>query len=543
MQDQGDSSFGCSVRLSLEKGRQEGISQSGLSEETDGKRSCSRKSRNTFHRVIGAGTDCQKGDWTFLLALMIESLVKEGDLMVASSYSNLERVRQYGEYPVYAFASPQHVHKANFDLSLTDDDGVMPKITIDLNFCYDWTDLVERLRGYGVSDLLLTEPLCDGSDASPIPIMSFQLTEGLGTGHFRTDSSRAEWDLSGTSHFRTHLEKVGCNASTQADVTIHAILESQEVLTRHLLVVDDPERREAMLRLFPHHKTRLVSSDESVDYARRQARRLGNFYTAPGKKVSKGHYYRSELYSRVPAYERLWSIAVYGTYEKVIDQALYDLSESLGDRLLAVSRLTDQITDASYESPGREALWDVVNNLNYYVVLQTGIFDNLAWLSAVRYGLPTERKSVVLRYPTRKGTRTPGPLHKCLKGCNEDLFDLIDSFQSTMEVFYPIRDAVQHRLILKGALIKYVDEGWTKVMVFPERDTVAALLNLEEAQFHRINSWGLFPMDQGFCVLDPRTFVGKALSETEVFVERFLKLLNPEELLEGYPTVLSRARS
>jgi len=65
----------------------------------------------------------------------------------------------------------------------------------------------------------------------------------------------------------------------------------------------------------------------------------------------------------------------------------------------------DRIAMEYVKYPVNSTQWEMTYNLNYFVMLVTGIFDSLAWLTVNRY-------SLAIRHPTDVALRVTGPNSK-----------------------------------------------------------------------------------------------------------------------------------
>ena len=145
---------------------------------------------------------------------------------------------------------------------------------------------------------------------------------------------------------------------------------------------------------------------------------------------------------------------------------LYNFVESFGDRVMSILQMRDELELLLEEAPNNDTEWEVVNKLNYFFVLVTGLFDNLVWLAAIRYGLYTQfnargrSRDVVVKVSTKNGLPNPNSF-QCEIAVNNRLFyDHMLNHQDLIAIFYPIRDSIQHRLVLSGCILEYLDRGW-----------------------------------------------------------------------------------
>ncbi len=85
-------------------------------------------------------------------------------------------------------------------------------------------------------------------------------------------------------------------------------------------------------------------------------------------------------------------------------------------------------------------------------MLSTGIFDNLAHIIKEFYKLEVKNvQGVTLKLPEKKNT---SPFFQEMQRADCDIFNLLSSptTQAEIKMFYPLRDALQHREIFRGIL-------------------------------------------------------------------------------------------
>jgi hypothetical protein len=107
--------------------------------------------------------------------------------------------------------------------------------------------------------------------------------------------------------------------------------------------------------------------------------------------LAQGIYYWRKLHQAIPNLDRVSATALYGVEggeeeeEGGLVQALLEYAQSLGDRVMSLLQPRDELELLAENAAGMAVEWEMVNKLNYLVVLVTDLFDNIAWLASVRH--------------------------------------------------------------------------------------------------------------------------------------------------------------
>lgn len=199
----------------------------------------------------------------------------------------------------------------------------------------------------------------------------------------------------------------------------------------------------------------IVTAEQALDITRVLMASHGRYYISPRTfPVGEGFYYLYRFKKLYKSYQFAWTVAVH-THGKELSEAIYDQLDSLSRRLEFLCRAYDKIAVFSLKTVN----WDIQHNqlyhLAYFVMLSTGVFDNLAHIIKEFYQLEIKgRMNISLRFP--RGNRLP-KFYQELQVKNASLYDFLssESTQKQMDAFYPIRDSLQHRELFR--VIQYSD--------------------------------------------------------------------------------------
>jgi hypothetical protein len=130
-------------------------------------------------------------------------------------------------------------------------------------------------------------------------------------------------------------------------------------------------------------------------------------------------------------------------------QDLSEQIESFRHRIELILRAADRVAYHSLRRPDGRAAGKCGYHLAYFIMLVTGLFDELAWTMAQRYGLELNPQKVVLR------ARKDKAFFGAISARNEHLHAYLNepTTQAIIGLFYPARDQVQHRAVLAAHLV------------------------------------------------------------------------------------------
>ncbi len=178
------------------------------------------------------------------------------------------------------------------------------------------------------------------------------------------------------------------------------------------------------------------------------------FYVTPNEQTSEWLYYLYRYKKLYKEIQYVWTIAVHA---KVIKEKLYDYFDSLQRRLEFICRACDKVVIFSQQPATVDTQSNLLYHLAYFVMLITGVFDDLSHIIYEYYNMNPQIRSryVGLRVQENK------KFFKILYSENTNLHDFLvkEAIQGAIGIFYPIRDSLQHREFLNGTWFSESNEN------------------------------------------------------------------------------------
>jgi len=231
------------------------------------------------------------------------------------------------------------------------------------------------------------------------------------------------------------------------DAKIHQALE------RHLFVTLDQSVLNLALNPRPEGNVFVLTPHEAQHYIDLCLKAHEKYHIRTNYTANRSVYYWQRLWNLVPAFQAAWPYTVYGAADSLPDSApIMDFMQALYARLIGQMQACDRIGWLRYGIPTSDARDEMLNQLNYFFMLATGVFDSLAWLAYHRFGFRiSSPQGVTLRAERRSGRENP--LFRQLDTAAPDLASFFRDRQQQERIglFYAPRDAIQHRLVLTGA--------------------------------------------------------------------------------------------
>lgn len=278
---------------------------------------------------------------------------------------------------------------------------------------------------------------------------------------------------------------------------------------------------------FPGKPLNIATIDEALQFMDFFTKFRDIYYIASNFTCNKGFWYLFSFKTKMYNYQLPWSSVVYGLPLKNGKETLQGFSNRFTDLLRAI----DEIGFQYYLGVNNDTLDTMVYHLNYFITLVTGIFDSLANLSVVYYGLKIKggMNKITLR------EKVGGDFLKQLGVKNRSLFDFISDNENFIELFYPLRERILHRERLEQSGFEHCSsEGKWEANFIKVPPDVAEIIRQfdEEQEYELVNRWGMY---SGF--LEPFHFVRASTEKLIEFCNRYFELLNFEALLDMYPEV------
>jgi hypothetical protein len=247
--------------------------------------------------------------------------------------------------------------------------------------------------------------------------------------------------------------------------------ETDEELVKEFLQDKGYTLNDSMLmrnRYFHYHLSRFSQNSTPIDKILDvlQVFHVKNRIFKSDRNTEIGQFFY-DLVSRnkqLPAYQALRGEF---TYIKAAfpDRAevLEDLLQSLNDRMILMNKSVIELKYHSLKTVNNNASTEVMYHLSYFVVLVTGVFDNIAWMLNYFYDL-----GFSLEHSNRtkvKLQNTFNPSNKPTESYYINLFQkapvistylLSEKISCLIDFIYPLRDAIQHRSFIKPLTVSRV---------------------------------------------------------------------------------------
>lgn len=246
-------------------------------------------------------------------------------------------------------------------------------------------------------------------------------------------------------------------------------------------------------------KNNMITAERALDLVRVLMTAHGRFYISPqGPPVNEGYYYLYRFKSLYRSYQYAWTVATYA-HGKGLSEKVHDYLDSLGRRLEFICRAYDKVAFFSLKTADHDTQNNQLYHLAYFVMLITGVFDILAHIIREFYNIRIDDpQSISLRVLPRKGSIK---FHQILLSENANLYNFLkaEDTQKDVTAFYPIRDSLQHRELLRG--IQYSDSSVHRKNVFELSNEAAEALKRISGASTYIIRWN------EPCLLDPFLFI------------------------------------
>jgi hypothetical protein len=266
-----------------------------------------------------------------------------------------------------------------------------------------------------------------------------------------------------------------------------------------------------------------VSPATAIEFVRLLLTNLGMFFVRRNFEVNEGFYYLYRYKSSFPTYQKAWSTAICG--QTAISSDVRDQLQSLGTRLDFLCRSFDRGAHNSLRRANNDTEDNTLYHLAYFVMLVTGMLDDLAWILAYLFSLKLRRIDVKLRIDAG---RDSSPFLDAIRVASPNVADkLADTeIQKLIRAFYPIRDRLQHRQFLLGVL--HVGRPWTEPRIlFDFSEAIQPLLLASSDGTGR--DWGVQGSSPTY--VDPYVFLSRGFKAAGSIHEEVLGAINWVTLL------------
>ena len=170
-------------------------------------------------------------------------------------------------------------------------------------------------------------------------------------------------------------------------------------------------------------------------------------------------------------------------------------------------------------------------------MLATGIFDLLAWLTVHYYSIPVRQPhqvSIHIAGHKSKGAEFVSVVARN----NPPLASFIVRSQDFIHMFYPMRDAIQHREPVRGTQFEQANEGWTISLATLKQDAFDSVKIIDQIG-RPFTEFGLLSTGIPNC-MEPYRFTRKALRELIAFSNTYIEMLDFPLLVAANQDLIER---
>lgn len=305
-----------------------------------------------------------------------------------------------------------------------------------------------------------------------------------------------------------------------------------------IFVTQDDRLIEKRIWIQSRFRVKILSFLQALEYFDLFLKKNNLYYANPYTRRidGKAFHYWFLLKELVPNFGNAWSTAVFGKDVIPNGHQIQDFLSALADRFQNAMCAADRIAMEYVIYPVNSTEWEMIYNLNYFVMLVTGIFDSLAWLTVNRYSLNIrDRTDVTIRIigPTSKGAR----FARLVSRHNPSLSSFIQAQQDFINLFYPMRDSIQHREPVRGAQFVKQPDGWIISTAQLKQDALSAIQAVDRTG-SPFTEWGVLVDVSG--LLEPHRFSRKASRRLITFVDRYLELLDFNSSIASHDDVMRK---
>jgi hypothetical protein len=261
----------------------------------------------------------------------------------------------------------------------------------------------------------------------------------------------------------------------------------------------------------------IITAEHALELVRILLTAHNRYYVSTQLRVNEGFYYLYRFKRLFKEFQYAWTVATYA-HGKGLSEKIHDYLDSLGGRLEFICSAYDKVAFFSLKTADHDVQNNQLYHLAYFVMLITGVFDNLAHIIKESYHIGIKgRMNVSLRISRDD---KPKKFYQEIQSKNAALYEFLTApdTQRDINAFYPIRDSLQHRELLKGILYSR-DSGMEKNVFELSRETAESLKMISDALTY-IVEW------DPHCLLDPLPFIKWAQEVTITLVNRVLSSID-----------------
>ena len=270
----------------------------------------------------------------------------------------------------------------------------------------------------------------------------------------------------------------------------------------------------------------IVTAEQALELVRILLTAHGRFYINAEVPISEWFFYLYRFKKLFKGLQYASMVAAYA-HGKGLSKKIHDYLVSLGTRLDFICRAYDKVAFFSLKKANYNDQNTQLYHLAYFVMLITGVFDDLAHIIKEFYHMPiTGRMNINLRIPPDK---KPNTFYQLLQPRNVALYEFLTApdTQRDIKAFYPLRHSLVHRELPIGVQLHKSSEMEKNVFE----------LNSETfEELKKISDSLTFIISGNPCFLDPFPFIKWAQEVSIKLVNGVLSFIDWDSVCVTLPT-------
>lgn len=190
----------------------------------------------------------------------------------------------------------------------------------------------------------------------------------------------------------------------------------------------------------------IITAEQALEVVRIILTAHGRFYLSAEEPIEEWLYYLYRTRTIFKAFQYAWTIGAH-IQGKGLSEKTYDYLLSLGTRLEFICRAYDKVAFFSLKTAKHDHQNAQLYHLAYFIMLITGVFDDLAHIINEFYHMGINPRTVGLQIERRTTA-----FYQLLESRNDALHKFLtaQATQRDINAVYSLRDPFQHREWLKG---------------------------------------------------------------------------------------------
>jgi hypothetical protein len=264
----------------------------------------------------------------------------------------------------------------------------------------------------------------------------------------------------------------------------------------------------------------IVTMEEAAEFIDLLFKYNSQFVISKHFTVSKDLWYWYSFRLKVPHYNG--DISKLKNKTNLIDLMSNSMMDGFSQRVCFLLMCLDEMGFQYYSGANNVTLDDMLYHFNYFILLITGIFDNLALQTMDTYPLTFSHSDDPSRISLN--CKNGKEFLKALRAKNLPLREHIQKNCDLIQAPYLLRELIAHREGLRGTT--FDNNGWKVNLITVQEDFVKCLKRLGDRNksYKQITDFGVFSGS----FLSPYMFSKKITSLLLAFCNRYLQLM-------GYP--------